>query len=185
MFVLAAPSLEVNSFHEPTPSPIAVLPRSRSSKSGGSGEARRARRRRARGRGDRSAPARAVSSRNLRTLERSKPSHADRSEALRLRTAPPYLSRMPRAVAAVLLSTALLSGAGEHRGLHRRRHLLRHLHGGHLLLDGRPLSGGSAATRRHRFWRPTAGADCPACLSEGLPIGATKCRYCATTLSGV
>jgi large conductance mechanosensitive channel len=34
------------------------------------------------------------------------------------------------------------------------------------------------------FGEPAPAQTCPACLSEGLPIGATKCRYCATTLQG-
>jgi large conductance mechanosensitive channel len=34
------------------------------------------------------------------------------------------------------------------------------------------------------FGDPSPAQTCPACLSEGLPIGATKCRYCASPLSG-
>lgn len=34
------------------------------------------------------------------------------------------------------------------------------------------------------FGEPSPAQTCPACLSEGLPIGATKCRYCATALRG-
>ena len=34
------------------------------------------------------------------------------------------------------------------------------------------------------FGEPAPAQTCPACLSEGLPIGATKCRYCATSLPG-
>ena len=34
------------------------------------------------------------------------------------------------------------------------------------------------------FGEPAPAQTCPACLSEGLPIGATKCRYCATALGG-
>ena len=32
------------------------------------------------------------------------------------------------------------------------------------------------------FGEPAPAQTCPACLSEGLPIGATKCRYCGTGL---
>jgi len=32
------------------------------------------------------------------------------------------------------------------------------------------------------FGEPSPAQTCPACLSEGLPIGATKCRYCGTAL---
>jgi large conductance mechanosensitive channel len=32
------------------------------------------------------------------------------------------------------------------------------------------------------FTEPTPTKACPACLSEGLPLEATKCRYCATEL---
>jgi large conductance mechanosensitive channel len=32
------------------------------------------------------------------------------------------------------------------------------------------------------FGEPAPSQTCPACLSEGLPIGATKCRYCGTGL---
>jgi large conductance mechanosensitive channel len=35
------------------------------------------------------------------------------------------------------------------------------------------------------FGEPAPAQTCPACLSEGLPVAATKCKYCATTLSGV
>ena len=35
------------------------------------------------------------------------------------------------------------------------------------------------------FGDPPPAQTCPACLSEGLPVAATKCRYCATTLPGV
>ncbi|HZC29966.1 MAG TPA: MscL family protein [Gaiellaceae bacterium] len=34
------------------------------------------------------------------------------------------------------------------------------------------------------FGDPPPSQTCPACLSEGLPMGATKCRYCASTLGG-
>jgi large conductance mechanosensitive channel len=34
------------------------------------------------------------------------------------------------------------------------------------------------------FGDPPPAQTCPACLSEGLPMGATKCRYCASPLSG-
>ena len=33
------------------------------------------------------------------------------------------------------------------------------------------------------FGDPPPAQTCPACLSEGLPIGATKCRYCGSALS--
>ena len=32
------------------------------------------------------------------------------------------------------------------------------------------------------FTEPTPTKACPACLSDGLPLGATKCRYCGTEL---
>jgi large conductance mechanosensitive channel len=32
------------------------------------------------------------------------------------------------------------------------------------------------------FGDPAPAQTCPACLSEGLPISATKCRYCTATL---
>ena len=32
------------------------------------------------------------------------------------------------------------------------------------------------------FGEPAAAQTCPACLSEGLPLAATKCRYCGTGL---
>jgi large conductance mechanosensitive channel len=32
------------------------------------------------------------------------------------------------------------------------------------------------------FGEPAPAQTCPACLSEGLPIGATKCKYCGTGL---
>jgi large conductance mechanosensitive channel len=32
------------------------------------------------------------------------------------------------------------------------------------------------------FTAPEPTKACPACLSDGLPLGATKCRYCATEL---
>jgi large conductance mechanosensitive channel len=35
------------------------------------------------------------------------------------------------------------------------------------------------------FGDPPPAQTCPACLSEGLPVAATKCRYCGTTLGGV
>lgn len=35
------------------------------------------------------------------------------------------------------------------------------------------------------FGDPPPAQTCPACLSEGLPVAATKCRYCATALPGV
>ena len=34
------------------------------------------------------------------------------------------------------------------------------------------------------FGDPPPAQTCPACLSEGLPVAATKCRYCGTALSG-
>jgi large conductance mechanosensitive channel len=34
------------------------------------------------------------------------------------------------------------------------------------------------------FGDPPPAQTCPACLSEGLPIAASKCRYCGTALSG-
>lgn len=34
------------------------------------------------------------------------------------------------------------------------------------------------------FGDPPPSQTCPACLSEGLPIGATKCKYCASSLGG-
>jgi large conductance mechanosensitive channel len=34
------------------------------------------------------------------------------------------------------------------------------------------------------FGDPPPAQTCPACLSEGLPVGATKCRYCGTGLTG-
>jgi large conductance mechanosensitive channel len=33
------------------------------------------------------------------------------------------------------------------------------------------------------FGDPPPAQTCPACLSEGLPVAATKCRYCGTALS--
>jgi large conductance mechanosensitive channel len=33
------------------------------------------------------------------------------------------------------------------------------------------------------FTEPPPTKACPACLSDGLPLEATKCRYCATALS--
>jgi len=33
------------------------------------------------------------------------------------------------------------------------------------------------------FTEPPPTKACPACLSDGLPLGATKCRYCATELT--
>ena len=35
------------------------------------------------------------------------------------------------------------------------------------------------------FGEPTPAQTCPACLSEGLPVAATKCRYCGTALTGL
>ncbi len=35
------------------------------------------------------------------------------------------------------------------------------------------------------FGDPAPAQTCPACLSEGLPVGATKCRYCGTARSAV
>jgi large conductance mechanosensitive channel len=32
------------------------------------------------------------------------------------------------------------------------------------------------------FGEPAPTKTCPACLSDDLPLGATKCRHCATTL---
>jgi large conductance mechanosensitive channel len=32
------------------------------------------------------------------------------------------------------------------------------------------------------FGDPAPAQTCPACLSEGLPVAATKCRYCGTAL---
>ncbi len=34
------------------------------------------------------------------------------------------------------------------------------------------------------FGDPPPAQTCPACLSEGLPVAATKCRYCGTALGG-
>jgi large conductance mechanosensitive channel len=34
------------------------------------------------------------------------------------------------------------------------------------------------------FGDPPPAQTCPACLSEGLPVAATKCRYCGTVLGG-
>jgi large conductance mechanosensitive channel len=34
------------------------------------------------------------------------------------------------------------------------------------------------------FGEPALTATCPACLSDDLPIGASKCKYCATDLPG-
>jgi large conductance mechanosensitive channel len=34
------------------------------------------------------------------------------------------------------------------------------------------------------FGDPPPAQTCPACLSEGLPLGATKCRYCGSALTG-
>jgi large conductance mechanosensitive channel len=34
------------------------------------------------------------------------------------------------------------------------------------------------------FTEPAPTKACPACLSDGLPLEATKCRYCATELTG-
>jgi large conductance mechanosensitive channel len=33
------------------------------------------------------------------------------------------------------------------------------------------------------FAEPVATKACPACLSDGLPLGATRCRYCGTELT--
>ena len=33
------------------------------------------------------------------------------------------------------------------------------------------------------FSAPPPSQACPACLSDGLPLEATKCRYCATELT--
>ena len=33
------------------------------------------------------------------------------------------------------------------------------------------------------FGEPAPAQTCPACLSEGLPIAATKCRYCGSALT--
>jgi large conductance mechanosensitive channel len=33
------------------------------------------------------------------------------------------------------------------------------------------------------FTEPPPTKACPACLSDGLPLGATKCRYCGTELT--
>ncbi len=33
------------------------------------------------------------------------------------------------------------------------------------------------------FTEPPATKACPACLSDGLPLAATKCRYCGTELA--
>lgn len=35
------------------------------------------------------------------------------------------------------------------------------------------------------FGAPAPAQTCPACLSEGLPVAATKCRYCGTALTGL
>lgn len=34
------------------------------------------------------------------------------------------------------------------------------------------------------FGDPPPAQTCPACLSEGLPVAATKCRHCGTMLGG-
>jgi large conductance mechanosensitive channel len=34
------------------------------------------------------------------------------------------------------------------------------------------------------FGEPPPAQTCPACLSEGLPVAATKCRYCGSGLGG-
>lgn len=34
------------------------------------------------------------------------------------------------------------------------------------------------------FGEPTPTATCPACLSDDLPLGATRCKYCASDLPG-
>jgi large conductance mechanosensitive channel len=33
------------------------------------------------------------------------------------------------------------------------------------------------------FGEPAPSKSCPNCLSEGLPVAATKCRYCASALA--
>ena len=33
------------------------------------------------------------------------------------------------------------------------------------------------------FGDPEPSQTCPACLSDGLPVGATKCRYCGSDLT--
>lgn len=33
------------------------------------------------------------------------------------------------------------------------------------------------------FGEPAPSKDCPACLSAGLPMAATKCKFCATDLA--
>jgi len=33
------------------------------------------------------------------------------------------------------------------------------------------------------FTEPPLSKACPACLSDGLPLEATKCRYCGTALT--
>ena len=33
------------------------------------------------------------------------------------------------------------------------------------------------------FGDPTPAKSCPACLSDDLPVGATKCKYCGTEMS--
>ena len=33
------------------------------------------------------------------------------------------------------------------------------------------------------FTEPASTKACPACLSDGLPLEATKCRYCGTALT--
>src|SRR5579859_4486233 len=44
------------------------------------------------------------------------------------------------------------------------------------------------ATQRRRgvtvFGDPPPAQTCPACLSEGLPVAASKCRHCGTALGG-
>lgn len=35
------------------------------------------------------------------------------------------------------------------------------------------------------FGEPTPSATCPACLSDDLPLAATKCKYCASELGGL
>ena len=34
------------------------------------------------------------------------------------------------------------------------------------------------------FGEPAPAQTCPACLSEGLPVAATKCRFCGSALGG-
>jgi large conductance mechanosensitive channel len=45
-----------------------------------------------------------------------------------------------------------------------------------------PYRAMSARLGRTVFGDPAPTKSCPACLSDDLPTGATKCKYCATEL---